>query len=233
MKPTSNTGATLAWQKWQPQHFSDSQSELVVDPAPLPLPKETQPTVQLDQQRELEAFREQVQQEAWQAGFAAGKAEGELQGYHQGMERAQTESELKQQQTLSALNDLFQQVTLSFELLDDAVSNRLIQLALEIAHQLTGEEVTHDARMVLTQVKQLLAQEALLTGPLTLKVNPQDLNLLVGQLPSLSENSRCEIEADAGLARGDCRLMSAEGELESALSHRWQALCARAKQGAY
>ncbi len=233
MKPMSKHEAEIAWQKWQPQHFNDAKHEVVAVPAdPLPI-NETEPVPVRDHQQELEAFRASIREQAWQEGYSAGKAQGEHEGYQAGLLQAEQAASLTQKERLAPLENLVQQLALSFDLLEETVSQRLIQLALEIAHQLIGDEVNHDSRVVLTQVKQLLAQEALLTGKLTLTLNPQDLSSLEEYLSTLDDHPRWEVVADNCLPRGDCRLVSEEGELESALSTRWQALCERAQQGAF
>ncbi|MBT0722887.1 flagellar assembly protein FliH [Rosenbergiella sp. S61] len=229
----SKQDPSIAWQKWQPQQFAEPGQQAITvpaDPLPISAPETTAP---LDAQQEIEAFRASVRDNAWEEGYAAGKAEGEREGLQQGTQQALERATVQQQQALASIEKLVQQVTLSFDLLEETVSYRLVQLALEIAHQLTGEEVSHDARMVMTQVKQLLAQETLLTGTLTLKINPQDHQFLQGQLSTLTEHPRWEVVVDSTLPRGDCRLVSDEGELESALSTRWQSLCELAQQGAY
>ena len=233
MKPMSKQDPSIGWQKWQPQQFADPGDTAVTVPAdPLPITTPVD-TVSLEAQQEIEAFRASVRDKAWEEGYAAGKAEGEHKGLQQVTEQAIEEARLQQQQALTSVEKLVQQLTLSFDLLEEAVGYRLVQLALEIAHQLTGEEVSHDGRMVMTQVKQLLAQEALLSGKLTLKINPQDHQCIQGQLSTLTEHPRWEVVVDNTLPRGDCRLISEEGELESALSQRWQSLCEFAQQGGY
>ncbi|WP_214219531.1 flagellar assembly protein FliH [Rosenbergiella nectarea] len=233
MKPMSKQDPSIAWQKWQPQQFAEPEHTAVTVPAE-PLPASAPVfSAPLEAQQEIEAFRTSVRDKAWEEGYAAGLAEGQREGLQQGTQQAIEQASEQQQQALASVEKLVQQVTLSFDLLEETVSYRLVQLALEIAHQLTGEEVSHDARMVMTQVKQLLAQEALLSGKLTLKINPQDHQFLQGHLKTLTEHPRWEVVVDNTLPRGDCRLVSEEGELESALSTRWQSLCELAQQGDY
>ncbi len=230
MKPMSKHNAASAWQKWQPQRFTSSEPEAETLPLEQPLPEQPL-TPTIDAQQEIEAFRAKVQQQAWEEGYAAGKAEGERDGQALGTEQGAEHARQQQAHVLAQIEQRVAQLTLSFDLLEEAVSHRLVQVALEVAHQLIGEEVSHDARMVVTQVKQLLANESLLSGTLTLHINPQDQQLLQGQLTSLAEHPRWEVVVDSTLPPGDCRLTSEEGELESALSHRWQALCEFAQQG--
>lgn len=233
MKPMSKQDPSIPWQKWQPQQFVEPGHTAVTVPAD-PLPVSTPaPAATLEAQQEIEAFRAAVRDKAWEEGYAVGFAQGEREGLQHANQQASEQASAQQHQALASVEKLVQQITLSFDLLEETVSYRLVQLALEIAHQLTGEEVSHDARMVMTQVKQLLAQEALLSGTLTLKMNPQDHQCLQGQLSTLTDHPRWEVVVDNSLSRGDCRLVSEEGELESALSTRWQSLCELAQQGVY
>lgn len=233
MKPMSKQDPSIAWQKWQPQQFDKPEHTAPLVPTEPPPVVTPAPAPPLEAQQEIEAFRASVRDKAWQEGYAEGKAEGEREGYRQGSQQALEQAGSQQQQALASVEKLVQQVTLSFDLLEETVGYRLVQIALEVAHQLTGEEVSHDARIVMAQVKQLLAQEALLNGKLTLKVNPQDHQFLQGHLSTLTEHPRWEVVVDTTLPRGDCRLLSEEGELESALSTRWQSLCELAQRGDY
>jgi len=224
---------TLAWQKWQPQHFAPQVETVVAPSVEPPSDNEPVPSSLLDAQQEIEAFRTTVHQQAWQEGYAAGVAEGQREGLQQGMTQATEQAHQQQQQALARLSPLIDQLMLSFDLLENTVSTRLVQIALQVAHTLIGETVSQDPQKMMTQVQRLLAEDALLTGPLTLKLNPEDLQLLAEPLATLTPHPRWEVVPDTRLPRGDCRLISQEGELESALSARWQALYDVTQRGAY
>ena len=243
MKLMSDMAAAERWTRWQPEEFGVTETILSTGPreeeiipltslvpeVPPPLPE---PAVAIPA-----PLAEEEKHQAWQDGYQQGMERGEMIGHQRGVEEGLQQS---RKTTARETEDLRQQLSglaagfaQSLSLFDGMVTGRLLQLALQIAWQLCGENVAGDTRRLTGNIRHLLDQDPLFSGTPCLRVHPQDLD--VAQLAfgeQISEHG-WQLVADAGLMPGDCRLQGEEGELDSSLSARWLALCQQAQSGAY
>ncbi|MFQ5513726.1 MAG: FliH/SctL family protein [Myxococcota bacterium] len=128
--------------------------------------------------------------------YRNGLSEGEQRGREAALKELQPEIEELRRAT-SAL------VSVRSQRLEQAESD-LVEVAVDLARRILHGELTQDGDVVLRMARACI-EEASHEGELTLRVAPQDLELVRAHLPEfepeLSEGSVC-VQADAGLERG-------------------------------
>lgn len=158
-------------------------------------------------QQELEQLREQAKAE----GYSLGKE----QGYRQGLNQGKTEIQL----IGDRLNELFENLIEPISEQDEALEDALLNLVVTISRQVVSEESVKEPELLRDTIQSAI--RALPRGADNIKVflNPSDKKLLtaVGKLPSAGQ-----IEEDATLARGGCRVETNESTVDYGLDYRFR-----------
>lgn len=183
-----------------------------------------------ERQALYERIRQQAEQDGYQAGLARGHQEGLAQGLQEG--HAQAEETLKQQvrQTVTPLQALAKQFSDALERMDETIAHDLTELALATGKQLAGNALRENPEQILTIVRDLLHTEPPLVGQQRLWLNPEDHALVKEHLGSELSAANWQLQPDDQLARGGCRVTSAQGELDATFESRWQAVHAQLRK---
>ncbi|RUR56198.1 flagellar assembly protein FliH [Vreelandella populi] len=186
------------------------------------------------EQQERQALYERLRQEAEEAGYQAGLEKGHAEGMAKGLEegRAQARDELKEQtrQTIAPLQALAKQFSDALERIDEVVAHDLVELAMATGKQLAGEALQETPEQVLNIVRELLHTEPPLVGQQRLWLNPDDHTVVEAHLGNELSAANWKLQPDDQLARGGCRVTSAQGELDATFESRWQAIQAQARK---
>ncbi|KPQ22314.1 MULTISPECIES: flagellar assembly protein FliH [unclassified Halomonas] len=189
------------------------------------------------QQREAEArqaeydkLRQQAEEEGYQAGLARGHEEGLAKGLEEGRQQAQQELVQQTKDTLTPLGMLAKQFSEALTQIDDTIAHDLVELATETGKQLAAEALHETPERILTLVRELLHTEPPLVGQQRLWLNPDDHALVAEHLGAELEAANWKLQPDDQLARGGCRVTSAQGELDATFESRWQAVQAQARK---
>jgi flagellar assembly protein FliH len=147
---------------------------------------------------------------AFERGLAKGRAEGQQQAAQQRASHAQ--------QLDLALNTL----RARFAELEAGGADATLDLALAVARHVIRREVhvAHDA--VLPALREALALVIDQHSQPRVLLNPQDLELIRADLDADGMFKGCRFSADPTLARGGCRVETAQGEIDARLGTRWQ-----------
>lgn len=213
------------WQPW-------NMAPLAREPQPLAAPDASQAEARRKQafQRklELQALRDKARQEAQRQGHAAGFSAGQKEGYSEGLLQGRLAGEQAMQaqieeavQPLLGLGLAFAEALRS---LDAAVLEALVQLAMSTARQVASEALQANPEQVLERVRGLLLHEPALAGKPRLWLHPADLASVQQGLGSALAEAGWGVHADPALARGGCRVASAQGELDATLETTWARL---------
>lgn len=181
-------------------------------------------------QAEFEKMRQQAQQEGYQEGFQRGQQEGHVQGLEEGRQEARQAFEEQVSKTLTPLAHLAKQFDDALAQLDDSMADDLVELALLTGRQLAGEALQIRPEEVLRLVRQLLHTEPPLVGQQRLWLNPDDHALVSQHLADELGAANWTLQPDDQLARGGCRVTSAQGELDATFESRWQSIKAQVRQ---
>jgi flagellar assembly protein FliH len=159
-------------------------------------------------QQELEQLRETARAE----GFSAGKE----QGYRQGLNQGKTEIQL----IGDRLNGLLNNLMVPIHNQDEALESALLNMVVSIARQVVTEEAVRSPENLRETIQSAI--EALPRGADNIQIflNPDDKKLLgaLGDLPDSYQN----IQTDAGLERGGCRVETHESTVDYGLNYRFR-----------
>lgn len=185
-----------AWQRWELPTFSSIQA----DAGALSLPTADR--------------LEQIQQEAHDEGYQAGYAEGYQAGQQQAAQEARRLAD-----TADALEREMQQV-------DAAISEDLLKLALEVARQMLQQALRVKPELLLPVVQEAIGALPHFNQHAHLVLHPADAELLRRHMGEQLAHTGWKIFEDAQIARGGCRVETANSQIDATLATRWQRVVA-------
>lgn len=157
---------------------------------------------------------EQIHQNAQQEGYSAGRQQGYEEGYRQGM----ADAAAKANQLQSILDSLGQEL----QRLDDEISQDVLSLALAIARQVLLQSLEVKPEMILSVVREGIAQLPPFNQQARLTLNPEDAALVRAQMGDQLEHTGWKIVEDPRMERGGCKIETATSQIDATLSNRWQ-----------
>lgn len=217
--PTFDEHNATGWRAWQPENLLGEPQD-----TPLPTLDNTQSEAQL--KAELARLRKQAEQQGFAQGQQQGQEEGRNAGYAQGVEQARVE----QQALLREAETWVSNFKLALENLEGLIPARLVQLSLTAVQQLYGTSRVADNHALVTQIRSLMQQDALLHGTIQLYVSPEAFASVHEALGETLAAMGWELHRDASLAAGGCRVVSPDVEVDASMETRWQALCQLARE---
>jgi len=160
----------------------------------------------------IERIQAQAHKEAYDAGFKEGRQAGLKAG----------EAEARRQTAL--LGKLLASLERPFRELDSEVEEELLQLAFGIARQLVRRELKADPGQVIAVVQEAIAALPVASRHVRVHLHPDDVRL-VGEALTASDGERhWVLVEDITLARGDCRVLSENSQVDATLERRIAAL---------
>lgn len=183
-----------------------------------------------ERQKIYDQIRKAAEEEGYQAGLARGHEEGLTKGLEEGRAQAEKELDVQLQKTLAPLASLAKQFSEALERLDDTIAHDLAELALATGKQLAADALDEHPEHILQVVRELLHTEPPLVGKQRLWLNPTDHTLVETHLGSELEAAQWVLQPDDQLARGGCRVTSAQGELDATFESRWQSAQAQLRK---
>lgn len=231
-----------SWRRWQMDELAEQTTGS--QPGGIPTPSAQQRKVEAAkkaaeqarqrEEQERQALYERIRQEAEKTGYQDGLARGHQEGLEQGLSegRAQAETELEQhiRKTVAPLRSLAKQFSDALERIDETVAHDLAELALATGKQLAADALQESPEQILEIVRELLHTEPPLVGQQRLWLNPQDHALVKEHLGSELQAASWSLQPDDQLARGGCRITSAQGELDATFESRWQSVVAQLRK---
>ncbi|XQU08802.1 flagellar assembly protein FliH [Halomonas sp. LY9] len=230
------------WRRWQMDELTTANSAKPSNRSPAPTEhqrkveaaqraaEEARAREEKEQQEIYERIRQSAEEEGYQAGLTRGHDEGYAQGLSEGREHAAQELNEQIRQSVTPLAALAKQFSEALERLDDTIAHDLAELALATGKQLAGEALEAHPDHILAIVRELLHTEPPLVGKQRLWLNPTDHEKVSEHLGSELEAANWTLQPDDQLARGGCRLTSAQGELDATFESRWQSVQAQLRK---
>lgn len=229
--PTFDEHNATGWRAWQPENLLGEPQD-----TPLPTMDNTQSEAQL--KAELARLRKQAEQQGYAQGQQQGQEEGRKQGYEAGLKEGRDagyaqgveQARVEQQALLREAETWVSNFKLALENLEGLIPARLVQLSLTAVQQLYGTSRVADNQALVTQIRSLMQQDALLHGTIQLYVSPEAFASVQAALGETLAAMGWELHRDTRLAAGGCRVVSPDVEVDASMETRWQALCQLARE---
>ncbi|OAT79932.1 hypothetical protein A6M21_14595 [Desulfotomaculum copahuensis] len=160
-----------------------------------------------------------IREEARRDGYAEGRREGRRAA----LEEAAAEAQALRRQARAVLEQAeeIRRSTLA------GLEDELVTLALEMAGRIVAAQLTAEPATVLAIVKEAL-EAARVREQAVLYVNPADEAMVQAHRAELTRGlppgAALQVIADEAVAAGGCRVATGDGQVETSLAARWQAL---------
>ncbi len=209
------------------EDFSSSRSEAVEDDETRILTVEEIETMQ--KQAYDEAF-----EEGRQAGFQQGKEEGISQGREEGFKQGFDEGSRKgyddnvhllRKQTAEFVS-LLESLNEPFRELDEKVEQALVNLSIGIASQLVRREIKVDPGQIVAVVKEAVNALPLASQKISLKLHPEDAELVRSALLLDEMSPPWKIDEDPLVTRGGCKVETGVSHVDASVENRLAAIVA-------
>lgn len=229
------------WRRWQMEELASTANEHATDrdvptahqrkvQAALKAAEQARQREEEERQALHERIRQQAEKEGYEAGFEQGHKEGLEKGLEEAAEQAKIELEARIHKTVAPLETLAKQFSDALERIDDTIAHDLVELALATGKQLASDALQASPEQVLVVVRELLHTEPPLVGQQRLWLNPDDHALVEEQLGGELKAANWKLQPDDQLARGGCRVTSAQGEIDATFENRWHTIQAQSRK---
>lgn len=203
----SDPGKLTAWQRWELPSFDG-----LADPAAVAA---VLPTAQQI---------EQIQQSAREEGYQAGHAEGYAAGYAAGMQQAVAEAE----KLTGLMNSLEQELGN----VDQQIAQDMLDVALEVARQVLMKSLEVKPELLLGVVSEAIASLPHFNQTAHLVLNPKDAEIVRTHMGEQLAHTGWKIFEDPQIARGGCRVDTANTQIDASLATRWKRVVGTLSQDA-
>lgn len=229
------------WRRWQMDELATTASPHTSD-GEVPTAHQrkvqaAQKAAELARQREenerqelYERIRQQAEEEGYKAGFENGHKDGLAKGREEGAEQSQVELKEQIRLAVTPLKPLAKQFSDALERIDETIAHDLVELAMATGKQLASDALKEAPEQILAIVRELLHTEPPLVGQQRLWLNPDDHSLVEEHLGNELRAASWRLQPDDQLARGGCRITSAQGEIDATFESRWLAVQAQLRK---
>jgi flagellar assembly protein FliH len=194
--------ADALYQRWEPAALEHSEVQ----------------KLQMPTAAALEAIHQEAHQEGFEAGFTEGVEAGRRQG------AAQAAEEVRR------LQSLLEQVTEAIGGFEQALSDDLLALALEMSRQILRQSLKIKPELLLPIVRGAMESLPQNTPHPHLHLHPEDAALVRDNMQTEIAQGGWKIIEDQRILRGGCRIETQVSETDATLENRWQRLAAALAQ---
>jgi len=227
------TARHTAWQRWEMARLdAPARQDAPADDA------HTQACTRLHMQAELEHHKYRAQEQGYAQGYAEGHAEGLAQGtrtgHAEGLQLGQEEGlqagfqaglqegQKTVQQHAQHMQQLVQTCAQALDTLEHEVGHALVNLAASIAEHVLHSTLAAHPEKMLDVVRDIVRLHGEHDAALTLRVHPQDYDLVQQYLEHDGALKRWRLLADETLQAGGCQAETALGAVDATLQTRWR-----------
>lgn len=202
------------YQRWQlnsfdPQPAAGTPSPPVIVETPVVGASEALPAPALPTPEDIAHLHDEARSAGYAAGFAEGQAAGELAGRQAAQEEAER------------IGALVGNIEKALGELDQTVAEQILDLALEVAAQISRGAIQARSDFLLPIIKEAVASLPLHHAHVTLHLNPSDAASIRENLSEQLGQSNLQIFENAEIALGGCRLTAGTSEVDASIETRW------------
>ncbi len=165
--------------------------------------------------RQLEALQQQAYTEAYEHGEAEGYVAGERRATAAMTER------------VSRLNGIIHALGAPLANLDEELVESVAELSLLIARHLVRRELRTEPGEVVGVVRETMRHLPIATRGTTLRLNPDDVELVRSALALGNDAQTWRTEADPLISRGGCIVESASSRIDATVESRLAAIASK------
>lgn len=219
MLPPLDSGAGL-----QPLMQEAPAEHALEDAACLPeaddgaAPEEAEPAAPALDEEALQQLLEQARQE----GFAQGLEQGLQQAGQEWQQRMQDYQNNQGREQGQRLSEIVHQAQNGIQGLQQQVAPDLLQLACDIARQVVRQELRTNPQALMPVLREALDMLGAETKPATVRLHPQDWQVLEPHIRAAMPNPKVEWLQDASVPLGGCLVESQGAQVDGSLEKRWQ-----------
>ncbi len=181
--------------------------ELLPEPEPEPEPPEPlQP--QLDR--------------AWADGHAAGLAQGLAEATLEGNQKLDAFVQGQGVETAQHMADMLSAMQARLAQVEQDMAQQVLALACGLARQIVRRELSVDAAAIVPVIREALGLLVMDGKAATIKLHPQDLEVLQVPLKEAFPSPALAWLPDAAVARGGCMVESGGTVIDGTLAKRWE-----------
>lgn len=161
---------------------------------------------------------ENTHQQAYQEGFAAGYREGKV----------------KVDAELARLAQLMSALDRSLNQFDEALTQNLLSLALDVAKQMLREALRVRPELILPVIREAVSSLPQASQHPHLKLHPEDAALVRSLMADELNHFHWKLIEDGRVERGGCRVETTNSEIDATVENRWKRiLAALGSEGAW
>ncbi|HHH38311.1 MAG TPA: flagellar assembly protein FliH [Sedimenticola sp.] len=165
---------------------------------------------------------EQLQKQAWDEGYEQGRKEGFEYGHREAL--IQGREEIRQK--MGRFDLLMETLEAPLEQLDDQVEQELIELVIAMVRQLVRREIRTDPGQIVGVVREALSILPVSSRQIQVLLHPEDAQL-VREIYAIGESEPgWRVVEDPVLARGGCRVVTENSQIDATLETRLATLIA-------
>jgi flagellar assembly protein FliH len=169
---------------------------------------------------------ESMQKQAYDEAFAQGKMHGFQQGFDEGSKKGYEDNLHLLQSQAARLVSLLESLSEPFKRLDDEVENELVKLVIGIATQIIRREIKTDPGQIVAVVRETLNVLPLASQKISLKLHPEDAELVRSALALDEVSPSWSIVEDPLITRGGCEVDTEISHVDATVEHRLAAVIA-------
>ena len=200
-----------AYQRWEMASFAEESSSQV--PASSAAASQAVQESAEEKTARLEAEMEQARREGYKIGL------------QQGFDTGIADAAAQVQQDRDRLNTVLASMSEALNTANEAVSEQLLALALDIAKAMVKDRLKVDPAVILPIVQESIHYLPTVQKPARLIVHPADVPVVKKYLQEDMADSNWQIHEDASLERGGCMVETGDNQIDASNATRWKRIC--------
>lgn len=161
---------------------------------------------------------ERIHQEAWQEGYKLGAEEGRRDGFEAGKQDGRAHAE--------RLKSLAEALDTERLRQDETLSKELLELALDLAHQVVRTSLKVKPEIILGVVREAMAVLPNLSGHTRLVVHPDSAPFAQEWLTHEHPHLHWKVVEDPNMEAGGFRVENTHSDLDATMPTRWREIVA-------
>lgn len=162
---------------------------------------------------------EKIQKQAYEEAYARGLKEGSAAGQAQVKERA------------GHFIRLANSLERPLKDVDEELEQELLLLCMAVARQIIRREVTLDPGHIIAVIREAISSLPLFSQKMRIRLHPEDAGVARSFLSESGEDISWQIVEDPALARGDCKIVTENSQIDASLEKRLAMIAAKIMGG--